>query len=339
MLSVETIDESSLADWQAYVDSQDRAGPMHHAGWYRVMDEAFAVDLRYLMAKQDGRVAGILPLYVEGGFPFPRALVSLPGGALADDAQAEKALYEHALAVARNDAVAWLTIKDAEVTAPPPDAVGYAVKTVIDLSPGTDALWAQLSSNTRRKVRRAGKNGFHAAAMPDRLDAFYPIYARRMLDLGTPAPGAALMDAITRHLAGIVDFLGVTRGEALVGGMLAVRAPKLLTSQYVSIDRQALSGYAMYALYWAAIEHAAAQGFPAFDLGRSIPGSGNHAFKQMWGGSDVPVPATILRARASADLPAPVRTEGGTAARLWQRLPLPLANLLGPVLRRRLPFG
>ena len=81
------------------------------------------------------------------------------------------------------------------------------------------------------------------------------------------------------------------------------------------------------------MRHAAGRGCTGFDFGRSKLGSGAFAFKKNWGFEPRPLTYATKGARRDLDPRSP-RYRLQTAA--WRRLPLPLANRLGPLLARGL---
>ena len=91
-------------------------------------------------------------------------------------------------------------------------------------------------------------------------------------------------------------------------------------------------------LYWSLMEEVIRRGGTAFNFGRCTPGGGTHRFKSQWGGVDEPLHWTQWPAVGSGE--ATEDDEGGALQRavsLWQKLPLPVANRLGPVVSRGLP--
>lgn len=338
MVSVVELVAGELGASQAYVDGHVEANPLHHTGWYDVLGSAFAVRRHFLAAREAEKVVGILHLYEERG-PFSApALTSLAGGALGNSPSITAALYGRAMDIARSRRLSLLAVRDATSAVPSPDGATSAVKTIVDVGVGAKTLWDRLSSNTRRKVRKAEKSGYVAAPAMGDLAHLYPIYARRMAELGTPTPGPRLNAGIGRSLAAHADFLAVRKEGRLVGGMIALFTRRIMLSLLVAVDSRLLNEYPMYLLYWRAIEHAEASGCEILDLGRSVVDSGNHRFKQIWAGRDVPVVTSYYRLSDSARVPV-ARQSDSLAQRLWQRLPLPVANAVGPLLRRRLPFG
>ncbi len=88
-------------------------------------------------------------------------------------------------------------------------------------------------------------------------------------------------------------------------------------------------------MYFALMGHARARGCARFDFGRSKTGTGAAAFKKNWG--FVPEPRTYATRHAGAARAVnPLNPKYALMVRTWQRLPLPVANLLGPWIARGL---
>jgi hypothetical protein len=90
-------------------------------------------------------------------------------------------------------------------------------------------------------------------------------------------------------------------------------------------------------MYFELMLHARRRGCVRFDFGRSKTGSGAHDFKRNWGFEPQPLGYAGWTAPGH-----PVRDADPTSSRhaariaLWQKLPLPVANLAGPFISRGL---
>ena len=91
-------------------------------------------------------------------------------------------------------------------------------------------------------------------------------------------------------------------------------------------------------LYWRFMERAIERGNGVFNFGRCTPGGGTHRFKRQWGDADDRVLHWLTWPAPSGEAEGEAGGEGafGLAQRVWQRLPLPVANRLGPIVARRL---
>jgi len=83
-------------------------------------------------------------------------------------------------------------------------------------------------------------------------------------------------------------------------------------------------------LYWTAIREAISRGLDTFDFGRSQWSTGTYRFKEQWGARAEPLHYQSLLGSA-ADVPsfASQRHRLDLAARVWKRLPLAVARVLG----------
>src|SRR5437660_6415786 len=99
---VELTDAVREAEWQAYVESAPRASLYHALAWRDVLQRAFGHRSWYLMAQDDAKTRGVLPLVEMKSSLFGHFFVSLPfldyAGILADAPE-----YEAALATAAAD--------------------------------------------------------------------------------------------------------------------------------------------------------------------------------------------------------------------------------------------
>lgn len=74
------------------------------------------------------------------------------------------------------------------------------------------------------------------------------------------------------------------------------------------------------------------------DLGRSFRSAGTFEFKRQWGARPHTLPWIFVESRPGG--PPPVDRDASRFAlpiRAWKRLPVPVANLVGPWVRRQVP--
>ena len=90
-------------------------------------------------------------------------------------------------------------------------------------------------------------------------------------------------------------------------------------------------------MYWEVMRRAAERGCRVFDFGRSKIGTGAHAFKRNWGFEPAPLDYRYtLRPGAAIPDQSPLNPKFRLFVEGWKRLPLPVANAVGPFIVRGL---
>lgn len=338
------------AAWDGFVAGRPEAVPYQLWAWGEAVTEAYGWEVARFLAEEGGRVAGVLaavclrqPLGRGGEW------VCLPycdvGEALAESDAATQALYEAAAAAAKAAGARRLEVRRAGAAGlealggPAVTTALEKVRMVLPLPGGAAALWDSFSSKLRSQVRKAEKNGlaFRWGEAPD-VDAFYEVFGRNMRDLGSPVHSRRWFREVLRAYAqhgrlGVVSYEGRP-----VGGGVLLLTPTAASIPWASTLREANALAPNMLLYWKFLEFVAGSGFSSFDFGRSTPGEGTYRFKAQWGAKPQPLAWSTVHLAGHEASPPSGPSGGGSARalaqRLWKRLPLPLANLLGPRLRK-----
>ncbi|CAN0602880.1 unnamed protein product [Ectocarpus sp. 12 AP-2014] len=90
-------------------------------------------------------------------------------------------------------------------------------------------------------------------------------------------------------------------------------------------------------MYWDLMRRSVDEGLEIFDFGRSKAGSGPYSFKSNFGFEPTQLyyEYFLVRDKAPSNL-NPNNPKYERLIRSWQRLPLPIANFLGPFVARNL---
>ena len=90
-------------------------------------------------------------------------------------------------------------------------------------------------------------------------------------------------------------------------------------------------------MYYELMLHARRRGCDRFDFGRSKTHSGAYHFKRNWGFDGQPLAYHVRTADGMAPrVVNPLDPRYARKIAAWKRLPLPVANLVGPLLSRGL---
>jgi FemAB-related protein (PEP-CTERM system-associated) len=341
-------DGFTIAD--TFVRQHPNATPYHRSAWLNAVNEGYGHKVTLLVAfNEKDRIVGVLPLChlaVPMGKP---ALVSLPycdlGGPLADDVTVEQALIEEAKSLAQELRASSLSMRFAgpmvDTENNPGHSDSHKVSMLCPLPQNSEALFKSYKPKLRSQIRKAEKNGLTGAVLPgpEAVEAFYPVFAANMHRLGSPVHSLGWFQALASHygddmLVGLVyyDDLVVAAGIVLINGERACIPWASTLAEYNHLAPNML-------LYWTLLSHVANCGIKLFDFGRSSPGEGTYRFKKQWGAVPYELEWVDLLGenrspRQSAGLPETAQKLRTRIEALWRSLPLPVANRLGPLIRK-----
>lgn len=341
----------SSGRWDRYVEKHPEGTHSQLMGWKPVIEESYGHAGHYLLAEGGSEVVGVLPLFLVRTMPFRKELVSLPflggGGLLADTDDVGRKLLRSALDLASERGAARLELRQqSPLRDLLPDGVSVEEQThkarmLLPLPDSSEELFRSFKSKLRSQVRRPLKEGMEARiGGRELLDDFYGVFARNMRDLGSPVHSKALFAGVFSRLGDgvrivLVHHRGVPCAAALLTGFR-----ETLEVPWASSLRRYNPLAPNMLLYWTALEFGCDHAFRWFDFGRSGMDDGTCAFKKQWGASPHTLfwYGVLLRGRGQAlsrTWSSRSRCRRAIAG-AWARLPLPLANRLGPVLRRRI---
>jgi FemAB-related protein (PEP-CTERM system-associated) len=329
------------AEWDGFVRSRPGWTPFHLHAWSGIVARVHGHATPYLAARDaDGALVGVLPLVLLRSALFGRYLVSMPyvnyGGPLGTDA-AVRALVEEAVRLADREKVKLLELRS-RVELPLALPVSHRKVTVtLPLPDGDpDRLMKSFEAKLRSQVRRPAKEGIVVRFGADQVEPFHRVFARHMRDLGTPVQPLALFTELARAFGDELWVGCAWLGDVPVAGGVGFRWEREFEMTWAS----SLYAYNRLSpnmgLYWAFMERACREKLALFNFGRCTPGAGTHRFKRQWGSQDETLWWYQHGAGASAT-PSPDDGAYAWGPRVWRRLPLPVANLLGPPIVAGIP--
>ncbi len=343
---VRVADTGLDAKWESYVESTPHASLYHALEWREILLRTFGHRSWYLMALDHGKTRGILPLVEMKSSLFGHFFVSLPfldyGGILADAPE-----YEAALATAAADLAAKRGAHHIELrqsfAATGYVAAGWKLRQhkaalVIPLSTDPEVHWSGLNSRLRGKVRRAEKSGatFSVEAL-DGLDDFYRVFSLNMRNLGTPVYSPSFFQHVLRHARDAVVMVVRHEGRPAAAA-IALRRGQRVEVPWICSDYTQSSLNLNEYLYWNAIQWVCRSGARELDLGRCSIGGGVFRFKMQWNPEIRPL-FWYYWLSPGVELPefSPDNPRYALAVNCWKKMPLALANLLGPWIVRGVP--
>ncbi|MAS40752.1 MAG: peptidoglycan bridge formation protein FemAB [Porticoccaceae bacterium] len=326
--------------WDAFVVACPEATFFHRAAWQSIIENVFGHRTFFLLAERAGEVVGVLPLAEVKSRLFGHSMVSLPfcvyGGPVGDPAAIE-ALETAAEAHSQKCGVAHLEFRNlAERHADWPRQDLYVTfRKTID--PDVEANMKAIPRKQRAMVRKGIKNGLvsHIDETPER---FFALYSDNVLRHGTPALPKRFFATLMSTFGKDCEVLTVTDGEGrLLSSVLSFYFRDEVLPYYAGDDFAARALAANDFKYWELMRRACERGCRVFDYGRSKVGTGPYSFKKNWGFEPTPLSYEYrLYKRDAIPQNNPMNPKYRTFIALWRRLPLSVANTLGPYIVRNL---
>ena len=261
---------------------------------------------------------------------------------MADGPEAAAALLDEARRIADGRGVDYLELRSEKAL---PDE-GLLTKDLYvtfraDLTEGEEALLEAHGEEAAAddELRRQGAGFTTRVAGIEELPLFYGLFCQSMRYHGTPVyPRRFLAEILDRHPADTNLFFVYHEGRP-VAGVLNVLWGDVVMPYYAGADRRGERPRGVDDfLYLAIMRWGREHGFRTFDFGRSKRGTGALKFKERWGMEEVPLAYQYHLGKAKA-LPnvSPANPKYEAAIRIWQKLPLPVTQPLGPMIVKRVP--
>ena len=368
---VRTFGESNREIWDKFVLSNANSSFFHLAGWKDVVEQSFGHTSHYMIAIQEEQITGILPIFEIKSRLFGHSLVSVPfgvyGGVCSMNSNAEDSLMRSAAVLGRLIGVDYIEMRNQfdQLTRSPVNQLNELKETnwptgkQDNRQTGKLDNWItkdlyvtfqrEIYSDSKenfkaipRKQRRMIRQGIKADLISkigrrEHLKDFYNIYARSVKTLGTPVFPLRYFENIM-NIFSETFILSVWKDNMMVSGVMTFKFKNRLMPYYGG----ALEKYFQYAvndfMYWELMRYGCENGFKVFDFGRSKKGTGSFDFKRHWGFEPTELPYMYCLA-VKKDMPniSPANPKYNAMINIWKKLPLSVANWLGPKIVRSIP--
>jgi FemAB-related protein (PEP-CTERM system-associated) len=346
-LTCRPLDEADEPTWDAFVAAHPDGTFFHRAGWRRVVERAFGHRTHYLIAERDGAVTGVLPLGHVRSALFGSSLISVPfcvyGGPLAADRDSFAALVAAAAALLQPARASALELR---FLSPPPqdwlDPAAWQARGDLyvtfrkPIGADDETNLKAIPRKQRAMVRKGIERGLTSTAGQD-VDLLHRIYAESVRNLGTPVFARRYFRLLAEIFRDCMDVVTIRDGAAPVASVMNFYWRDEVLPYYGGGTAAARHCHANDFMYWEVMRRAAARGYRLFDFGRSKTGTGAFAFKKNWGFAPAALEYRFHLAPGAA-IPDhnPLNPKYRLFIAAWKKLPLPVANALGPHIVRGL---
>lgn len=340
-----------LLDWRDAAEvrriegfvAETGASLFHRPAWLAAVEAGTGQRAAGLVCERLGVVTGWFPLTEVRSALFGKALVSsgfgVGGGILAESPEVARTL---AAAAENHAAVGGFSGIEVRGGTIPEHWQAWDDKHcsfVRPLAASDEAELTAIPRKARAEVRKGLGFGHRITIGREACDlaAHYACYAESVRNLGTPVFPRSLFRAMLEAFPDSSDILTVWQGDRPLASVLSFYHAGAVMPFWGGGVYAARAARANEVMYYELMLHARRQGCTQFDFGRSKTGSGPFAFKKNWGFAPEPL---TYGAWTAPGQPArnidPTDASYSRKIELWKKLPLPLANTLGPWIARGL---
>jgi len=313
----------------------------HLSAWKTVLEEALGHKGHYLFAELDGAIVGVLPLVYMSSVLFGKSLSSKPfgsvGGVLCKDDPIRDRLIDAACELATSLGVGALEIRARKSLGKGWPAKELYVNFFKEISRDNAENLKAIPRNQMAMVRKALKQEQLLSEETNDLDRFFYVYSTSVKNLGTPVFSKKLFRSCLDTFGQNCRMLMIVHNGQDVAAVMSFYYKDQVIPYFGGSVTEARKVSGNDFMYWELMRQSADEGFRVFDYGRSKVGTGSFSFKKNWGFVPEPLHYEYYLVKAEA-MPEvnPTNAKYAKMINIWKMLPLPIANMLGPLLSRTL---
>jgi len=344
-ITIHSILSDDFQRWDDYVLLHETASIYHLSAWKQLIEKTFGHKCLYYYAQnENGNICGVLPSVNLSSRLFGNYIVSMPffnyGSVLSDNNEIAQLLMNKMIELARSLNVTHIQYREQTERVNSDLAVSTdKVNMVLQLPESQEVLGKLIGSKRRSQIKRPIKEGVsHKIGKAELLNDFYQVFCENMRDLGTPVYGKYFFENILDTFKDNCSICIVYwQGKPVSAGFLIRHKERMEIPWASTLSYANRISVNMY-LYWQILSYAIETGCKEFDFGRSTIDEGTYRFKKQWK-SEPQQCYWYHWVPEGGELPnlSPSNAKFDLAIKMWKKLPLPIANMLGPFLVKNLP--
>jgi len=338
---IKTLDDSSLQQWDEFVENSPAATFFHKAGWKEVIEKAFGHKAYFLYTEEQGKITGILPLVHIKSLLFGNSLSSCAfcvyGGIIADNKETYQQLDKKACDLAEELGVDHLEMRNKIQLTPERPHKELYVTFRKELDEDEEKNMLAIPRKQRAVIRKGIKAGL-VSEIDHEIDRFYQAYSTSVRNLGTPVFAKKYFSILKQVFKEQCEILTVIdKNGMLIASVMNFYFKNEVLPYYGGGTEHARAVQGNDFMYWEVMRRAVEKGIKIFDYGRSKEGTGSYRFKKHWGFEPKPLfyEFHLVKSDSIPDI-NPLNPKYQIFIAAWKRLPLPVSQIVGPWLAKDL---
>lgn len=341
VFSVHKPSDDFNVEWECFLASFQAHSTYHRPEWLSLLSDYSGFELFYFTLRIDNKVVAGVPMLFMKSALFGKNMISIPyvnyGGVLAVSNKLTLSLLDYIKKWATDKKIDYFEFRTTT------QGLSLPVKTnkssMILTLPSTDTL---LESKLSAKVRAQYKKTItHKPELLfggfELLDDFYYVFSRNMRDLGTPVYGKSIFKKILdeNKTNSFLCIVKINNKPVSVAFLTGYR--DMLEIPWASTLQSANKYDANMWMYRMVLKKAIDLGYKYFDFGRSTRDANTYKFKKQWGAKPINHYWYYLIKSDSIPEANPSNPKYRFFIAVWKRLPVWLANIVGPHIVKNIP--
>ena len=329
--------------WDTYIHKSNSSTFYHQIGWKNVVEKTYKHKPVYLVAKENGEIKGVLPLFSMKSVIFGKKLVSVPfapyGGICADNETIADGIVGEAKRITEERGADYLELRHVNANE---YELGLAINNnyvtvILNLSQDPDIVWKKFNNKVRNAIRKALKSNLEISH-DNNIKEFYKLYTKNMRNLGTPPHSYAFFKNLLLEFHEHAKIVRVQYQGLTIASLFLFSFKHTVISGWAASDKAYQKFNPNNLLYWEVIKWSCEEGYKYFDFGRSIYDSGTFRFKKPWGAEPEQLRYQYYLCNIK-NMPDTSQSnlKRQRFAKVWRKIPLPIANILGSKVRGSFP--
>ena len=334
-------DISNESAWDAFVDKCPNATFFHRSGWQNIINDIFRHRTYYLYAEVDNFIVAVLPLAHVNSFLFGKSLASLPfavyAGVAFENVDAAILLEDEAYRISKEIGVDYLEFRNIYPRHADWPSQDIYVTFRKDILPDVESNLLEIPRKQRAMIRKGIKNNL-TSKIDKESDIFFSLYADNVHRHGTPPMSKKYFDALLFQFGDACEILSVLDAAGHpVSSVFSFYFRDEVLPYYAGDNERARDLAANDFKYWELLRRSCLRGKKIFDFGRSKLGTGSFSFKKNWGFDATPLSYEYkLLKQDSVPQNNPLNSKYRLMIAAWRKLPVGVANFIGPFIVRNL---
>jgi hypothetical protein len=328
-----------IPDWDELILQHRDYSFFHTASWSRILQETYNFNPYYFTIENEGILRAAIPIMMIESYLTGKRAVSLPFSdyckpLIVDEINFHD-LFQEVLKFGKGKNLKYLELRGGNDFFDDVEGSTFDYNHNLDLTVGDEKLFKNLSSNTKRNIKKANREGVIVEISSSRpaLEDFYRMNCITRKKHGLPPQPKFFFEKLYQYVLSLDrGFIAIAKYKNLsIAGAVYLNIGKKALYKFGASNMEYQNLRANNLVMWEAIKYYSKQGFESFSFGRTEPDNeGLRKFKLGWG--TVEEVLNTYRYNFTSENFIKINTKtAGLHNKIFNKTPIPLLKIFGSI--------